>query len=117
MPASERANRTDVVAVARLILAELQSVLPQDGVDKFTDDQAAFIEQALMDAAQEALNRSAARTAELSRAEAALGRHRCSGCGLRWEGPLAGVELCGECWRKGQPAIYSHSSVLTEGGA
>src|SRR5262249_47377921 len=29
--------------------------------------------------------------------------HRCSGCGLRWEGDLSVVELCGDCWRKVQP--------------
>jgi hypothetical protein len=32
--------------------------------------------------------------------------HRCSGCGYRWEGPLKGAELCGDCWRKGQDAIF-----------
>ena len=32
--------------------------------------------------------------------------HRCSGCGHRWEGPLRGAELCGDCWRTGQSAIF-----------
>lgn len=25
--------------------------------------------------------------------------HRCCACGHRWEGPLKGAELCGDCWR------------------
>jgi hypothetical protein len=33
--------------------------------------------------------------------------HRCSGCGHRWDGPLKGTELCGDCWRKGQSAIFA----------
>ena len=33
--------------------------------------------------------------------------HRCSGCGYRWDGPLTGAELCGDCWRKGQTAILT----------
>lgn len=33
-------------------------------------------------------------------------RHRCSGCGLRWEGELPGAELCGDCWRKAQPVLH-----------
>ena len=37
--------------------------------------------------------------------------HRCSGCGHRWEGPLKGVELCGDCWRRGQSAILSAASA------
>jgi hypothetical protein len=32
-------------------------------------------------------------------------RHRCSGCGHRWEGLLPGAELCGECWRRAQAVI------------
>lgn len=33
--------------------------------------------------------------------------HRCSGCGHRWDGPLTGAELCGDCWRKGQAVIFA----------
>jgi hypothetical protein len=32
--------------------------------------------------------------------------HRCSGCGHRWNGDLKGAELCGDCWRKVQPAAH-----------
>lgn len=44
--------------------------------------------------------------AELDRLRAAEAeqRHRCSGCGHRWEGPLKGAELCGDCWRTKQHA-------------
>ncbi len=39
--------------------------------------------------------------------------HCCSGCGLRWDGPLSGAELCGDCWRKGQAVILpSAADVL-----
>lgn len=38
---------------------------------------------------------------------APLIHHRCSGCGHRWEGSLRGAELCGDCWRRGQAAIFS----------
>lgn len=37
-------------------------------------------------------------------AAAATTKHRCSGCGLRWEN-LPGAELCGDCWRQVQPAL------------
>ena len=33
--------------------------------------------------------------------------HRCSGCGLRWNGTLHGAELCGDCWRKAQPVVHA----------
>lgn len=33
-------------------------------------------------------------------------RHRCSGCGHRWDGELCGAELCGDCWRKVQPTAH-----------
>ncbi len=33
-------------------------------------------------------------------------QHRCSGCGLRWEDGTT-VELCGDCWRKGQAVIHA----------
>lgn len=36
--------------------------------------------------------------------------HRCSGCGHRWDGPLKGAELCGDCWRIGQPVIHQQAS-------
>jgi hypothetical protein len=46
-------------------------------------------------------------------------RHRCGGCGLRWdddavgfiEPALPGVELCGDCWRKAQPILHGSDSV------
>jgi hypothetical protein len=47
------------------------------------------------------------------RVETAQEGHRCSGCGHRWEDDpqrLRGVELCGDCWRKGQSAIFSIES-------
>lgn len=34
--------------------------------------------------------------------------HHCSGCGHRWSGP-PGTELCGDCWRKAQPAVHGAS--------
>lgn len=37
--------------------------------------------------------------------------HRCSGCGHRWDGPLNGAELCGDCWRKAQPVVQSASGA------
>lgn len=40
--------------------------------------------------------------------DAAAGEtHRCSGCGLRWEGELSGAELCGDCWRLAQPVFHA----------
>jgi len=50
--------RTDVAAIASLILAEMRqaAAAANDGV-VFEDEQIAYIEQALADAAQEALNR------------------------------------------------------------
>ena len=36
--------------------------------------------------------------------------HRCSGCNLRWEGPLHGAELCGDCWRTAQPVLLSEAA-------
>lgn len=33
-------------------------------------------------------------------------KHRCSGCGHRWEGELKGAELCGDCWRQAQPVVH-----------
>ena len=33
--------------------------------------------------------------------------HRCSGCGLRWNGSLHGAELCGDCWRNAQPIVHA----------
>ena len=41
-------------------------------------------------------------------------KHLCSGCHLRWDGPLVGATLCGDCWRKGQAAIFS-GLTATEG--
>jgi hypothetical protein len=29
----------------------------------------------------------------------------CSGCGHRWDRPLHGAELCGDCWRKAQDLV------------
>jgi hypothetical protein len=43
--------------------------------------------------------------------EAVPSAHRCSGCGHRWEGPLTGAELCGDCWRKGQAVIHGEAVV------
>lgn len=34
-------------------------------------------------------------------------KHRCSGCGHRWDGELNGAELCGDCWRKVQPILHA----------
>lgn len=39
--------------------------------------------------------------------------HRCSGCGLRWQGPSHGAELCGDCWRRAQPALHASSGTPT----
>ena len=33
--------------------------------------------------------------------------HRCSGCAHRWDGPLVGAELCGDCWRKVQTVLHA----------
>lgn len=41
-------------------------------------------------------------------------KHRCSGCGHRWEGPLKGAELCGDCWRKAQPVLHAPAPVEGE---
>lgn len=38
-------------------------------------------------------------------------KHRCVGCGHRWDGPLSGAELCGDCWRKVQPTLQPSAVV------
>ena len=49
-------------------------------------------------------------TLAVGQASAIPPTHRCSGCGLRWEGELKGAELCGDCWRKGQAVIQAEAS-------
>ncbi len=34
-------------------------------------------------------------------------KHRCSGCGHRWDGELSGAELCGDCWRRAQSVLHA----------
>ena len=49
-------TRSEAAEIAALILAELLTAAAMDGVT-FTVEQVAFVEQALSDAAQEAINR------------------------------------------------------------
>lgn len=40
-------------------------------------------------------------------------KHRCSGCGHRWEG-TRGTELCGDCWRKRQARILGSAEATKQ---
>jgi hypothetical protein len=48
---------------------------------------------------------------EHRRALSAGAVHRCSGCGLRWDGDVTGAELCGDCWRQAQPVVHAAGAV------
>jgi hypothetical protein len=41
-------------------------------------------------------------------------KHRCAGCGHRWDGPLTGAELCGDCWRTLQTLCAKDDAVVAE---
>jgi hypothetical protein len=95
-------RRDETITLLMGKVEDLESALlrerPQDGV-------LGFVDRAVVADFQRRVEQTAAREG-----------HRCSGCGHRWEDDpnLRGVELCGECWRKGQSAIFSRESAMSQ---
>lgn len=46
-----------------------------------------------------------------------IDKHLCAGCHHRWDGELRGAELCGDCWRKAQGAIFATPPARLEEAA